>query len=181
MQATNLIDKCKRGDSSAQRAFLEKYTPLLYNVALRYAIDRSQAKDILQDSWIRIFNGLEKYKDEGKLEAWLTRIVINVAYRKFSSKEMKQAVYTDTFFDTAVEQPAILSELHYDDLLRLVNQLPDICREVFKMAVIDDLKHKEIAEIMKIKESTSRAHLTRAKKKLRELIQDYDKVEYYGE
>ena len=94
---------------------------------------------------------------------------------------MKHAVYTDTFFEPIVEQPAILSELRYDDLLRLVNRLPDICREVFKMAVIDELQHKEIAEIMNIRESTSRAHLTRAKKKLREIIQDYDKVEYYGE
>ena len=91
------------------------------------------------------------------------------------------AVYTETFYEAPSEEPNALSELHYDDLLRLVNQLPEVSREVFKMTVIDGLKHKEIAEILKIQESTSRAHLTRAKKKLQELIRNLDKVEFYGE
>jgi len=181
MEVTKLIEGCKRGDSLSQRKFLDRYTPLLYSISLRYAVDRAQAKDILQDSWIKIFNGLVNYRHEGKLEGWMSRIVINVALRNLNSKEVKQAVYTDSFFEPPAEEPAALSELQYDDLLRLVNQLPEVCREVFKMAVIDGLKHKEIGEIIGIQESTSRAHLTRARKKLQELIKDFEKVEYYGQ
>lgn len=180
MDVAKLIEGCKRGEALSQRKLLDKYTPLLYSVSLRYAVDRAQAKDILQDSWINIFNGILKYKHKGKLEGWMTRIVINIALRKLNSKEMKNAVYTDTFFDAPSEEPNVLSELRYDDLLKLVNQLPDGSREVFKMAVIDGLKHKEIGEIIGIQESTSRAHLTLAKKKLQELIRVFDKVEFYG-
>ncbi len=180
MEVTKLVEGCKRGEALSQRKLLDKYTPLLYNISLRYAVDRAQAKDILQDSWINIFNGFLNYRHEGKLEGWMSRIVINTALRKLNSKEMKQSVYTNTFFDPPIEEPTALNELQYDDLLRLVNQLPEVSREVFKMAVIDGLKHKEIAELIRIQESTSRAHLTRAKRKLQELIRDYDKVEFYG-
>jgi len=180
MEVIRIIEGCKRGEALFQRKLLDKYTPLLYNISLRYAVDRAQAKDILQDAWIKIFNGLVKYKHEGKLEGWMSRIVINVAIRKLSTKDEKRAVYTDTFYDPPTEEPAALSELQYDDLIKLVNQLPEISREVFKMATIDGLKHKEIADILSIQESTSRAHLTRAKKKLQELIRDYDKIKSYG-
>jgi len=181
MEVIKLIDGCKRGEALSQRKMLDEYTPLLYNVSLRYAVDRAQAKDILQDSWINIFNGIVKYKHEGRLEGWMSRIVINVAIRKLNSGEIKNAVYTDTFHDPPTEEPNALHELQYDDLLKLVNQLPGMSKEVFKMAVIDGLKHKEIAEILGIKDSTSRAHLTIAKKKLQELIRDLEKVEFYGE
>jgi len=181
MDVAKLIEGCKRGEALSQRKLLDEYTPMLYNVSLRYAVDRAQAKDILQDSWINIFNGILKYKHEGKLEGWMTRIVINIALRKLNSKERKSAVYSDTFYEAPSEEPNALNELQYDDLLRLVNQLPEVGREVFKMAVIDGLKHKEIAEIIGIQESTSRAHLTRAKKKLQELIRGLEKVEFYGE
>lgn len=181
MEVTKIIEGCKRGETLSQRKLLDTYTPLLYNISLRYAVDRAQAKDILQDSWINIFNGIVNYKDEGKLEGWMSRIVINIALRKINSSERKRSVYTDNFFDPPTEEPTAITELQYDDLLRLVNQLPPIGRDVFKMAAIDGLKHKEIGEIIGIQESTSRAHLTRAKKKLQELIRDHDKVEFYGE
>lgn len=181
MELTKLIEGCKQGEANAQRMLLDRYTPLLYNISLRYAVDRAQAKDILQDSWVNIFNGILKYTHEGKLEGWMSRIVINRALRKLDSKENRNAVYTDTFLESPSVEPSAIDEMQYDDLMKLVNQLPEISREVFKMAAIDGLKHKEIAEIIGIKESTSRAHLTRARKKLQELIRDYDKVEFYGE
>lgn len=180
MEILRLINGCKRGEALSQRKMLDTYTPLLFSIALRYAVDRAQAKDILQDAWINIFNGIEKYNHEGKLEGWMSRIVINVALRKLRTRDKLKSLYTDTFYDPPTAEPAILSELRYDDLLRLVNQLPEIAREVFKMFAIDGLKHKEIGELLGIKESTSRSHLTRAKRKLQELIQNYDKVEYYG-
>lgn len=181
MKESKIIEGCKNGEELAQKRLLELYTPLLFSIALRYAVDRSQAQDILQDSWINIFNAIQKYKHQGKLEGWMSRIVINVALRKISAKEITQAVYTDTFYDPPTEEPVAVTELQYDDLLKLVNQLPDVSREVFKMVAIDGLKHKEVGEILGIQESTSRAHLTRAKKRLQEIIRDYDKVEYYGE
>lgn len=181
MEINELIQACKRGEVRAQRSLLDRYSPMLYSISLRYAIDRSHAKDILQDAWINIFKGLVKYRHEGKLEGWMSRIVINTALRKLRSEEWQKAIVEDSFFDAPTEEPRALQDLQYDDLLRLVNQLPDVSREVFKMAAIDGLKHKEIGDILNIKESTSRAHLTRARRKLQELITDLDKVEYYGQ
>lgn len=181
MENTRLIKGCKDAEPKAQRQLLEKYSRLLFSVALRYSIDRSEAKDILQESWINIFKGILKYNHEGKLEGWMSRVVINVALRKKQNFHARTAVYDGTFYEDVSEAPEALSQLQYDDLLRIVNQLPDGCREVFKMASIDGLKHKEIGEILGIEESTSRAHLTRAKKKLRDILTQLEKVETYGE
>ena len=179
MEIIQIIKGCQKGNAQAQRELLEHFSPMLYNVALRYAVDRSQAKDILQDAWINIFNGIQKYKHEGKLEGWMSRIVIHVALRKLDSSEMKRSVYTDTFYNPPKEDAKALQELHYDDLLRIVNQLPPLLCEVFKMSAIDGMRHKEIAELMQINESTSRAHLTRARKKLQELIHNHDRINSY--
>jgi len=181
MQNDKLIKGCQNADPKAQRMLLETYSGLLFSVALRYSVDRSEAKDILQESWINIFNGILKYRSEGKLEGWMTRIVINVALRKKQNFHKKNAVYVETFYDEISEDPRALDQLQYDDLLRLVNQLPDVSREVFKMASIDGLKHKEIGRILGIEESTSRTHLTRAKNRLRKLIDQLEKEETYGQ
>lgn len=179
MEIRKLIKGCKEADPKAQRMLLDKYSSLLFSVGLRYARDRSEAKDILHESWVNIFNGIVKYNHEGKLEGWMCRIVINVALRKRQNFHARTAVYDGTFYDDIEEVPEALSQLQYDDLLRIVNKLPDGCREVFKMAAIDGLKHKDIADILDIQEGTSRAHLTRAKKKLREMLTQLDKLETY--
>lgn len=181
MDEREIIQGCRDADPKAQRLLLESHSGLLYSVALRYAIDRSEAKDILQDSWIKIFKGFATYTHQGTLTAWMSRIVINTAIRKKQSFHDRNANYVETFFDEISEEPGAIEDIQYDDLLRIVNQLPDMSREVFKMAVIDGMKHREIAEVMQIEESTSRAHLSRAKKKLKEIIVQLERQETYGE
>ncbi len=181
MEISKLIKKCKSADPAAQKILFDKYTGLMYSVALRYSTDRSEAKDIIQEAWIKIFNGIVKYREEGKLEGWMTRIVINTALRKRENFHKRSFTYVDTFFDDPVENPAALNKLKYDDLLKLVNQLPETCREVFKMAAIDGLKHNDIAKLLNINASTSRTHLTRAKRKLQTIIAKLKQIETYGE
>jgi len=181
MDISKIISRCKSHDAKAQRALLDHYSGLLYSVALRYAVDRSEAKDILQEGWIKIFKGISKYTEEGHFEAWMKRIVINVALRKLQGAEKRNATYVDSFYDEPQKEPEAVDSLRYDDLLRLVNQLPEVSREVFKMAAIDGMAHKDIGILLGIEASTSRAHLTRARKKLQELILKLEQVEYYGE
>jgi len=125
--------------------------------------------------------GIPNYEEQGNFEAWIKRIIINVALRKQQGLEKKNAMYVDTFYDEPVIEPEAIESLRYDDLLRLVNQLPDISREVFKMAAIDGMAHKDIGNLLGIEASTSRAHLTRAKRKLQELILKSEHVKHYGE
>ncbi|MEE9437617.1 MAG: sigma-70 family RNA polymerase sigma factor [Saprospiraceae bacterium] len=179
MNKSTLIQECKQSNPQAQRELINSYSALLYNVALRYAVDREDAKDIIQEAWIKIFNNIKKYKEEGKFEAWLTRIVINTALRKKNSFQSRSHIYVESFFDAPSVEPRALENLKYDDLIKIVNQIPEVSREVFKMAAIDGLRHKEIADILNIKESTSRAHLTRAKQALRSLIVQLEKVKIY--
>jgi len=177
MDLRKLIHQCQKDDRKAQRRLLDTYSGLLYNVALRYAVDRAEAKDILQDAWVKIFKGLTKYNEEGKIEGWMSRIVINTALRNKGGFEKRSAVYVDTFHEPPTIKAAAIEQLQYDDLLRLVNQLKDPDRKVFKLVCIDGWKHKEVGELLNIEESTSRAHLARARAKLREVIKQVNAIE----
>lgn len=179
MTEKELIEKCKKANPLAQRELMNRYAPALYSVALRYAVDRQDAKDILQESFIKIYNHLDSYNEQGKFKAWMTKITVNTALRNRTKLSYKNSVSVDSFYNEPSEENMGLEELKYDDLLRLINALPDTLREVLKMAIIDDMSHREIAELLNIEESTSRAHLSRARRKLQELIDIQNNVECY--
>ena len=137
--------------------------------AMRYLHDEASAKDVLQETWIKVFNNINKYRDEGKLLAWLKRILINTTLgsmrKTVSIVELNGAAVDHTMVTTNIE-----NELNLADMMKKVQSTPSPAREVFLMYVIDGLSHKEIAIIMKIKESTSRVHLTNARKYLRRIF-----------
>ena len=182
MTEAQLISACIACDRKAQKMLFEKYNNQMYFVALRYARNRTQAQDIAQESWIKIFKNIDKYENRGKFASWCTTIVIHTAIRKMSNKYEKNTSLVESFFDSPSTYHGPLDSLQYDDLIKIINQLPGIGKDVFKMSVIDGLKHKEIAKLLNIQESTSRAHLARARAKLQVLVSFFDKeiLKNYG-
>jgi RNA polymerase sigma-70 factor (ECF subfamily) len=172
MTETQLINKCIKGDSNSQKSLFEKYTPMLFMVSLRYARSREDAEDALQESWVKIFNSLESYQSRGKFEAWMKTIVINTALRNGSKAYFKNEKNGFEYLVEEEIEPSVVAEMSYNEIMEMVNQLPDGYAQVFKLAVIDDFKHKEIAALLNIAESTSRVKLTLAKRKLQKMVND---------
>jgi RNA polymerase sigma-70 factor (ECF subfamily) len=147
-----------------------KYADKMYNVCLMYANDVDTASDILQESFIKVFRNLKKYKFEGSFEGWIRRIVINTALEHFRKKKRENEVVEqfDNHPQTAFDD--ILDRINADEIIRLVNSLPDKAAMVLKLYTIEGYKHKEIADLMDITEGTSKSQLNRARSMFKAMI-----------
>ncbi len=167
-----LIKSCKNFERSAQREMVNHLSPMLYSICLRYANKNHEAtKDLVQDSLIKIFNNIHKCDATSELpfKGWCKRVAINVALGKIRKKTiLTQEIDINQVRNQA--QPVAISKLNVDDILKLLSKIPMQHRLVFNMAIIDGYKHNEIAEILNIQESSSRAFLSRARKALQTMI-----------
>ena len=148
----------------------------MYYVCLRYASDQVEAQDMLQEGFIRLFGNLDSFKGKGSFEGWTRRIFVHTAIKYYHRMRKHNGnVPIDHAYAHEVSATA-LSELGEKELLRLVQNLPDGYRIVFNMYAIEGLSHKEIAENLGIKESTSRSQLVKARKMLQNQVADLQKI-----
>lgn len=167
----NLIALCLEKNSGAQQELYHKYSPRMFGVCLRFARCREEAEDILQEGFIKVFNHLKTFRNEGKLEAWIRRIMVNTAInfykRKFPS-------FPDIDFDRLQHQQQtseeVIARLSHEELLATVQRLPKGYRMVFNLYVIEGYTHREIGEMLRISVNTSKSQLSRAKDLLKTKI-----------
>lgn len=140
------------------------------------------AKDLVQDSLIKIFKNLEKFdKDKGNFKTWITTITIRLCLSKLQKKHL-QFLSIDDHLESenlSSKHQLALDNMHTSYLIELIKELPDGYREVFNLAAIDGYNHKEIAEQLNITEEISRARLSRARKKLKMKIENHKKQELW--
>lgn len=170
MTEEQLIKGCVQNDVACQRLLFELYAGKLMTICLRYSCDRPEAEDMLQDAFIKIFSHIRQYKFEGSFEGWLKRIVVNCALKTIQKK--KTRFLEISIHDTAAPQSDsfILSGLSEDELIKLINSLPDGYRIVFNLYVMEGFSHDEIAAMLGIQAATSRSQLVKARKLLQKQI-----------
>jgi RNA polymerase sigma-70 factor (ECF subfamily) len=154
---------------------LEKYSSALMATALRYQCDHHTAQDMLQETWIKVFRGLGDYQEDGKLLPWMKRILINTILK---SREKRSITVQDiNGWDRELDAVIIQSDqLELEDLMKMICSISPPARDIFMMYVIDGFAHAEIAEAMGITASTSRVHLSNARKKLVELLKKNEQL-----
>lgn len=171
MNIQELIQGCIQQDKKCQEELFRMYSGKMLSLCMRYARHQLEAEDILQDGFIKAFKNLEQFKFNGSFEYWLRRIMINTAiknYRKSSTRN--ELLSGDAMPYDQGKSPDAYSNLGIEELMEIINQLPDGYRIVFNMYAIEGYSHKEIAEAMNIQESTSRSQLVKARKILQEKI-----------
>jgi RNA polymerase sigma-70 factor, ECF subfamily len=148
----------------------------MYTVCLRYANSRDEAKDLLQEGFIKVFDCLHQFKFEGSFEGWMKRVLVNNALQKIRSRSPLHAIVPiENIPETeAVDHQEVLSRLGTKELLQLIQELPTIYRMVFNLYVFEGMKHKEISKLLGISEGTSKSNLHDARvilqKKLKETL-----------
>ena len=149
----------------------------MFGICLRYAKDYTAAEDILQESFIKIFNKISQFSFEGSFEGWVRRIVVNTAIDKLRKQSLLY-VLTDDYskYDT-INYDDVTSSISAQDLIKLVQELSPQYRLVFNMFAIEGYPHSEIAEILGISEGTSKSNLSRA----RQILQEKVRTKYYFE
>lgn len=171
MDERQLIDGCRRGDRLAQKELYERYSRRMMGVCLRYTNDRETARDLLQDGFVKVFTGMDSYSGAGSFEGWMRKIFVNCALEYLRKSDvLRDSTDLDNTAELIHPESSVLSDMSAAELMKLVQELPTGFRTVFNLFAIEGYSHKEISEMLKITESTSRSQFTRAKQMLQKRI-----------
>lgn len=183
----DLVNGCKQQNKAAQMALYKKYAGKMNAVCYRYVNSYDDAKDITQDGFIKVFSSIKNYRGEGSLEGWIKRIMTNASIDYLKKKKSKVFVSIESDHDISSEQndpeeEVSLQNISFtaEELSKVIAALPDLYRVVFNMHCIENYSHKEIGELLSIKEDTSRTRLRSARKLLRKQLNEMIAVRTNG-
>ena len=175
---TDLMEGCKAGNRKMQELLYKQTASKMLAVCMRYARDRMEAEDVLQQGYIKVFQKIGTYQRDGSFEGWIRRIMVNSAIESYRKNLRTLNVVP---IEDAYEQPSQsfdFSRLGMQDLLGLIQKLSDGYRMVFNMYIIEGYSHKEIADTLGISEGASKSQLSRARAILRDEIIKLEGINY---
>ena len=152
----------------------DDHASFLLGVAIRYCKNRATAEDVLHDSFVQIYEGINRFKNEGAIEGWMRKIVVVNSIKHFKKNRLLDS--QNDFEDLVDDEVEKVEPLYSKEQLKAsLNALSEGYKAVFNMYAIDGLSHSEIATILGISEGTSRSQFLRAKKSLREKLRAYER------
>lgn len=164
-----LIEGCRKGERTAQRALYDRFCRKMTVLCLRYSKTTAEAEDILQEGFVKVFNAIKDFRQESKLETWITRIMVNTALN-VQRKKLYLYPMVDVQEIELPENEISISGINFQQLLEMIQSLPQGCQIVFNLFAIEGYSHKEIAEQLGISEGTSKSQFARAKSLLQQKL-----------
>jgi RNA polymerase sigma-70 factor (ECF subfamily) len=179
----DLVKRCKAGERKAQELLYKQFASKMLGVCMRYATDKMEAEDMLQNGFIRVFQKMNDYRGDGSFEGWVRRIMVHSSieyYRKHH--KLLQLAENGNLPDEVAVSPNAVARLDAKDMMALVQRLSPGYRMVFNLYAIEGYSHREIGEIMGISEGASKSQLSRARSILKGLIANIEgkRYEYAG-
>jgi len=173
-----LLEGCLRGHRESQKLLYQEYYLYGMSISLRYANNRDEASEILNDGFMKIFANLKKFDLSKPFKPWLRKIMVNTAIdhyhkkqREIHGEEMKKAINES-------DSEKILSGISYQEVIGLLQKLPPSYRTVFNLYVIEGYTHEEIANLLNIAPGTSKSNLFKAREQLKVILADYFETDY---
>ncbi len=165
-----LIKDSSEGRRRSQELLYKRYFSFAMSVCIRYTNDENEAMEIVNDSYMKVLEGLSDYDSSRPFKPWYGKVLINSAIDNYR-KNLKYNDYLsiNTIAETEDREPEIEAELSVNDILTLYRYLPGNYKITFNLFEIEGYSHEEIGQMMGVTASTSRSTLARAKKMLREL------------
>ena len=169
-----IILGCVKEDSRFQRLLFDKYYSKMFAICIRFSKNEDEAKDILQEGFIKAFEGIKRFKSESSLNTWLSRIMVNHAidYLKARNKNMFSSMSENALLitDSSGLDEELANDLSPEEALNLLQQLPDGYRTIVNLYAVEGLSHKQISENLGISEGTSKSQLSKARTFLKKLV-----------
>lgn len=171
-----LIKACRRGDGAAFETLYRLFAAKMMAVCYRYCHDRDEAQDLLQEGFIKVFEQISKFRGEGSFEGWIRRIMVLTALEKYRKdtreRESRQGSVADLTGDMQpISSDDIYSQLNFDELVGMIQELTPSYRMVFNLYVFEGMKHDEIAEKLSVSVGTSKSNLSDARRILQKRIE----------
>lgn len=170
-QHYQLIQGCIKKERYSQSRLYEQFAPSMFGVCLRYAKNREEAEEILQEGFLKVFEFIHQFRADGSFEGWIRKIMVNCALQRYRSKVTMYAVVNiDALGIEPKSNEDIINRLGTKELLQLIRQLPPAYRMVFNLYVFEGMKHREIARHLGISEGTSKSNLSDARSILQKAV-----------
>ncbi len=173
-----LIKQCVDGNEKAQKALYDKYSATMMGVCYRYAKNHTDAEDILQEAFIKVFTSIHQFRNAGSLEGWIRRVTVTTALNYMNrSKQIRESISLESMaYEVPLQAEEASIKLNGKDLMDCIQSLPDGFKAVLNLFAIEGFSHREIAGMLDISESTSRSQYTRAKALLAMRILEQNKI-----
>ena len=174
MEVTRLIERCRLGDTDALGELYKAYAQRMKGVCRRYVSDEQAVDDVLHDAFVIIFTSFDHLRDNRKAESWMMSITRNVASKyKDHLKNLSFVPLADAESLTVPNEETGVKGVPLEEVLKLIDKLPEGYGKVFRLSVFEGMSHKEIAAMLGIEPHSSSSQLARAKKILRKMMQQY--------
>jgi RNA polymerase sigma-70 factor (ECF subfamily) len=174
MEIARLIERCRQGDADALGELYKAYAQRMRGVCRRYVSDEQDVDDVLHDAFVIIFTSFDHLRDNRKAESWMMSITRNVASKYKDYLDSQPFVpLEEAELLAAPDEKTTVRGIPLEDVLRMVERLPEGYGQVFRLSVFDGMSHKEIATMLGIEPHSSSSQLARAKKMLRKMMQQY--------
>jgi RNA polymerase sigma-70 factor (ECF subfamily) len=167
-----IVKACISGDRQAQRQLYEQMKDKMFVLALRYADNRQDAEDILQEGFVKVFRDLHQYKGLGSLEGWIRKVILNVALKHIKQKRRDFIIEPmgEKDYKDEIETESFFSDDLIKNVLAMMQQMPAGFRTVLNLYILEGYSHQQIAEELNISVGTSKSQFSRAKQHLRALL-----------
>jgi RNA polymerase sigma-70 factor (ECF subfamily) len=169
---TKIIEGVSKGKRHAQNMLFKKYAPIMLGICMRYAKDKNEAEDMVQEGFIKIFTKIGDFRGDGSFEGWMKRVMVNTAITYFK-KNQKHQYHTDIdeidetiSHDDGDEEEIGVVNLPKQRLMELIQSMPEGYRMVFNLYVFEQYSHKDIADTLNISVNTSKSQLSKARRML---------------
>jgi len=167
----DIIENCMEGRRQAQFELYRLYSKAMFNICLRMVNDEMDAEDLLQQSFTDVFTKLNTFRYESSIGAWIKRIVVNNCINFLKKRRLNIESLDDRLYQLADDEPIEPVRLNVKAINEAVTKLPDGYRVVFSLYMFEGYDHKEIGEILSVSEATSKSQFSRAKRKLKDLLE----------
>lgn len=166
-----MLSGCLSNNAPAQEALYSRFSPRMLGVCYRFAKNREDAEDMLQESFIKVFSQIHQYRNEGALEGWIRRIVVHTCINVIKkNKKFTDSIDISYAYGVSIQEESISSVIEAKQVVESIRLLPIGYRTVLNLYAIEGYSHREIGNMLDIEESTSRSQYTRAKVMLEDIL-----------
>ncbi len=166
-----MLAGCLSNNATSQEALYSRFSPRMLGVCYRFAKNREDAEDMLQEGFIKIFSQIHQYRSEGALEGWIRRIIVHTCINLLKkNKKFSDSVDISFAGSVGIREESIPSIMQAKEVVECIRLLPIGYRTVLNLYAIEGYSHKEIGGMLDIEESTSRSQYTRAKAMLEDVL-----------
>ena len=176
IEEVELAKLCARGDEMARKELYTKYAAYLFALCIRYVSNKELARDLMHDAILKIFETIGKYRPTGSLKSWCARVTVNLLIDYLRKSKLMELQQLDSTQEKIPEpQTEDIAKVPKQELMRMVSELPNTKRIIFNLFCVEGYSHRDIAEMLNIKEKTSSSLLFKAREQLAENVRDYIK------